>query len=357
MKAGIGAAVEDAERPLGEIDEQLKDTRDLATVLATPLNFAATEAEAGLDLGSRSDLASAPEAEAGAGWGGDELADEEPRAPHQGVLDVVLGPLLVRPQLLHVPRALEYRLEERGRLVACGLIHGAPYKCPLGPGRSCASFSSKPTGPHPDRHHLLDQRVAPVPLHRIHVQDPPHALVEADVGPVVGRALHRRLEPPEALTRSRPRPATGGGRRAVRRSGQSCWSCGPVHRTALGAAGCASEQPLARVHVAHEALGIPARRVRARVVHADPVLQRLGRRYGQLALITRLHNTVTIRNHHRSHMRCLYILYLRHIHIKVISEHFVQPASGPLPALPDEPGLLGLAHVHRWPDQEHVGPA
>ena len=51
-------------------------------------------------------------------------------------------------------------------------------------------------------------------------------------------------------------------------------------------------------------------------------------------------------------MRCLYILYLRHIHNKVISEHFVQPAPGPPPALPDEPGLLGLAHVHRWPDQE-----
>ena len=112
-KAGIGAAIEDAERLLGDMDEQLKDTQDLTSVLATPLNQGATEEEADLDLELEwlepledagqsfaprrakavepepepvvSDIALAPEAEAGAGRGGDELPDQEAHPALPGV--------------------------------------------------------------------------------------------------------------------------------------------------------------------------------------------------------------------------------------------------------------------------------
>ena len=114
-KAGIGAGIEDAERLLGDMDEQLKDTQDLTSVLSTPLNQAATEEEADLDLELEglepledagqsfaprrakaaepepepepvvSEVARAPEAEAGAGRGGDELPDQEAHAALPGV--------------------------------------------------------------------------------------------------------------------------------------------------------------------------------------------------------------------------------------------------------------------------------
>ena len=111
-KAGIGAAIEDAERLLGDMDEQLKDTQDLTSVLSTPLNQAATEEEADLDLELEwlepledagqsfaprraktepepepvvSEIALAPEAEAGAGRGGDELPDQEAHPALPGV--------------------------------------------------------------------------------------------------------------------------------------------------------------------------------------------------------------------------------------------------------------------------------
>ena len=112
-KAGIGAAIEDAERLLGDMDEQLKDTQDLTSVLSTPLNQAATEEEADLDLElewlepledagqsfaprrakavepepepESLEVALAPEAEACAGRGGDELPDQEAHPALPGV--------------------------------------------------------------------------------------------------------------------------------------------------------------------------------------------------------------------------------------------------------------------------------
>ena len=106
-KAGIGAAVKDAERLLGEMDEQIRDTHDLTSVLAGPLG-PVDEEEAELDLELEwleplddagqvfvrhpqpavlapmppideecvSEVALAPEAEAGAGGRRDQLADE-----------------------------------------------------------------------------------------------------------------------------------------------------------------------------------------------------------------------------------------------------------------------------------------
>jgi hypothetical protein len=95
-KAGIGVKIEDAESVMTELDNTIKDTQDLTSVLSAPLAYAEEDAELDAELEW---LEETPLLDPGAAFVGDK-----PRAPtvpdRPGAPDVVPEDLQERPEEL-----------------------------------------------------------------------------------------------------------------------------------------------------------------------------------------------------------------------------------------------------------------